>query len=120
MVKTMGFKAEFNFSTRDLIVMMGENNLLVITVTIKEYEVRKIFIDQGSYADIMFWSLYEKLGLEPKDLQQYNGSLVGFTGDTINPKGYVKVNVGFGKKPHQKIVKVMFLLIDCLTVYNPL
>jgi hypothetical protein len=59
---------------------------LVIAANLNGYEVHLIFIDQGSSADIMFWSLFDKMGLGSKDLIPHKGSLIGFTGDTIIPK----------------------------------
>lgn len=98
--------------------MMGDNEPIVISTVIKDFEVRRIFIDQGSLADIMFWNLFEKLGFKDRAMQQYKGNLVGFTGNTIKPKGYVKFDVGFGKGTHIKVIQVKFLVVDCPTAYN--
>ena len=64
-----------------------DNEPLVIAANLNGFEVHRIFIDQGSSADIMFWSLFDKMGLGSKDLIPHKGSLIGFTGDTIIPKG---------------------------------
>jgi hypothetical protein len=66
----------------------------------------------------MFWSLFDKMGLGSKDLIPHKGSLIGFTGDTIIPKGYVDLKVCFGKKPSAKTIPVRFIVIDCPLVYN--
>jgi hypothetical protein len=59
------------------------------------YEVKRPFVDHGSFADIMFCDLFQKLGLKEKDLIAHKGNLIGFTGDTIAPKCYVKMKVTF-------------------------
>jgi hypothetical protein len=56
-----------------------ENKPLVITGMIDGFEVHRIFVDQGNSADIIFWSLFEKLGLGTKDLVPHPKSLIGFT-----------------------------------------
>jgi hypothetical protein len=43
----------------------------------------------------MFWDLFLKLGMTEKDLILHKGNLIGFYGDTISPKGYVKMKVTF-------------------------
>jgi hypothetical protein len=82
------------------------------------YEVKRLFVDQGSSADIMFWDLFQKLGLTDKDLIPHKGNLIGFTGDTISPKGYVKLKVTFSGRDGSRSVEVKFLVVDCPSVYN--
>ena len=66
----------------------------------------------------MFWSLFDKMGLWSKDLIPHKGSLIGFTGDTIIPKGYVDLKVNFGKKPNTKTIPARFIVVDCPSAYN--
>lgn len=79
---------------------VGDNETLVITANLGGYEVHRIFIDQESSTDIMFWDLFDKLGLGSKDLVPHKGSLIGFTGDMIAPKCYIDLKVIFGKNPN--------------------
>jgi hypothetical protein len=58
------------------------------------------------------------MGLRSKDLIPHKGSLIGFTGDTIIPKGYVDLKVIFGKKRSIKTVIVCFIVVDCPSAYN--
>jgi hypothetical protein len=52
------------FSEGDLpIDDTGSNAPLVITARMAGYEVKRLFIDQGSSDDIIFWDLFQKLGL---------------------------------------------------------
>ena len=82
------------------------------------YEVKRLFVDQGSSADIMFWDLFQKLGLTDKDLIPHKGNLIGFTGDTISPKGYVKLKVTFAGRDGSRSVEVKFLVVECPSAYN--
>jgi hypothetical protein len=66
----------------------------------------------------MFWSLFDKMGLGSKYLIPHKGSLIGFTGDTIIPKGYVDLKVSFGKKPSTKTIPTRFIVVDCPSAYN--
>jgi hypothetical protein len=107
------------FSKDDLpIDGTGSNAPLVISARMARYEVKRLFVDQGSSADIMFWDLFQKLGLTEKDLIAHKGNLIGFTGDTISPKGYVKMKVTFSGRGGSCSVEVKFLVVDCPSAYN--
>jgi hypothetical protein len=95
-----------------------DNEPLVIAANLNGFEVHRIFFDQGSSADIMFWSLFDKMGLGSKDLIPYKGSLIVFTGDMIIPKGYVDLKLCFGKKPSTKTIPARFIVVDCPSTYN--
>ena len=58
------------------------------------------------------------MGLRSKDLIPHKGSLIGFTEDTIIPKGYVDLKVNFGKKPNTKTIPARFIVVDCPSAYN--
>ena len=57
-------------------------------------------------------------GLTEKDLIPHKGNLIGFTGDTISPKGYVKMKVTFSGRGGSRSVEVKFLVVDCPSAYN--
>jgi hypothetical protein len=59
-----------SFSDEDLAdVQMPHNDPLVITLRFGDYDVQRVLVDQGSFAEIMYKGLYEKLGLKEADLQ---------------------------------------------------
>ncbi|XP_057444597.1 uncharacterized protein LOC130736831 [Lotus japonicus] len=45
---------------------------------------KKVFLDQGSSADIIYGDAFDRLGLKESDLKPYKGTLVGFIGDCVN------------------------------------
>jgi len=96
----------------------GYDDPMVITGIIADYEVHRIFIDQGSSADIMYYDLFKKLGLDDSTLIPYQGNLIGFTGDTIKPKRHVELRVSLGQKPNFRTITVKFLVVDCRSAYN--
>uniref|UniRef100_A0A2N9IU12 Uncharacterized protein n=1 Tax=Fagus sylvatica TaxID=28930 RepID=A0A2N9IU12_FAGSY len=52
-----------SFSDEDLAdVQMPHNDPLVITLRFGDYDVQRVLVDQGSFAEIMYKGLYEKLG----------------------------------------------------------
>ena len=69
------------------------DNALVVTIQIGGYDVKRVLVDQGSGAEIMYPDLYKGLGLKPEDLDNYDSPLVGFDGKTVVLKGMVKLPV---------------------------
>ena len=67
--------------------MQLHDDTLVLTFRIGGYDVKKVMVDQGSEAEIMYPDLYNRLSLKPKDLTAYDSPLVSFDGKIVIPKG---------------------------------
>uniref|UniRef100_A0A2N9GUT9 Uncharacterized protein n=1 Tax=Fagus sylvatica TaxID=28930 RepID=A0A2N9GUT9_FAGSY len=77
-----------SFSDEDLAdVQMPHNDPLVITLRFGDYDVQRVLVDQGSFAEIMYKGLYEKLGLKEADLANFTTPVFGFTGESTIPMG---------------------------------
>ena len=50
----------------------------MVTLRIGGYDVKRVMVDQGSAAEIMYPDLLKGLGLKPEDLSAYNSPLVSF------------------------------------------
>ena len=55
------------------------------------FDVKRVTIDQGSGVEIMYPDLFKGLGLKLDDLSKYDVPLVGFNGNTIIPKGTIRL-----------------------------
>ena len=78
----MGFSDEDKIGT-----IQPHDDVLVITLQIGGYDVRRVMVDQGSAAEIMDPDFYKGLGLRAEDLTPCNSPLVSFEGKVIIPKG---------------------------------
>uniref|UniRef100_A0A2N9IDK5 Integrase catalytic domain-containing protein n=1 Tax=Fagus sylvatica TaxID=28930 RepID=A0A2N9IDK5_FAGSY len=77
-----------SFSDEDLAdVQMPHNDPLVITLRFGDYDVQRVLVDQGSFAEIMYKGLYEKLGLKEANLANFTTPVFGFTGESTIPMG---------------------------------
>ncbi len=76
-------------------VQLPHFDALVVTMQIGDFDVKRILIDPGSSAEIMYDSLFKGLGLglEHKDLNQKVDPLYGFSGESVMPVGRVTVKV---------------------------
>ncbi|XP_019450633.1 PREDICTED: uncharacterized protein LOC109352885 [Lupinus angustifolius] len=92
-------------------VVRGHDDPLVITAKLNNKKVSRLFIDQGSSADITFQDLFEKMELRDRDLLPYDGQLVGFSGQGITPSGYVEIWLTIGDHPMSRTVQTKFLVV---------
>ncbi|MED6224476.1 hypothetical protein PIB30_084473 [Stylosanthes scabra] len=56
------------------------NHPLVISMDVIDATIQRVFIDQGSSADILFRRCFDALGLTDKDLESHSDELVGLSG----------------------------------------
>ena len=105
----MGFSDEDKIGT-----IQPYDDALVITFQIGGYDVKRVMVDQGSAAEIMYPDLYKGLNLKAEDLMPYSSPLVSFKGKIIIPKGQVRLLAQTGSK----VVKVDFIIIDAYSPYT--
>ena len=62
-------------------IQLPHNDPLVITLRIGNYDVQRILVDQGSFANVMYQDLYIKLSLGEADLTSFTSPIYGFSGE---------------------------------------
>ncbi|XP_028078918.1 uncharacterized protein LOC114280743 [Camellia sinensis] len=68
-----------SFSSKDLErVQMPHNDALVVTLRVKDFDIKRILIDQGSSIEIMYYDAFKQMKLEDKDMAPATSPLVGF------------------------------------------
>ena len=103
------------FSDEDKIgIVQPHDDALVITLQIGGYDVKKVMVDQGSAAEIMYPDLFKGLNLKTEDLTPCNSLLVSFEGKIIILKGQVRLPVQAGSE----IVEVDFIVVDAYSPYT--
>ena len=63
------------------------DDALVVIARISRFLVKRVMIDQGSGADVMYPDLFEGLGLKSQDLAKYDTPLVLFDERVVIPEG---------------------------------
>ena len=105
----MGFSDEDKIGT-----IQPHDDALVITLRIGGYDVKRVMVDQGSAAEIMYSDLYKELSLRAEDLTPYSSPLVSFEGNVIIPKGQIRLLVQTGSET----VEVDFIVVDAYFPYR--
>ena len=69
------------------------DDALVITLRMGGYDVKRVMVDNGSGAEIMYPDLYKELNLRPEDLTVYDSLLMSFKGKMVIPRGQIRLPV---------------------------
>ena len=96
----------------------GHDDPMVISAAMVNVEVKRVFIDQGSSADILFRDAFDKLGLNDVDLQMQKEELISFSEEKVHPQGFITLHLTLGSRPKTRTIKVNFLVVDCPSAYN--
>jgi hypothetical protein len=104
-----------SFSDSDLRdVQLPHNDSLVVTLRIGNYDVQRVLIDQGSFAEVMYQDLYEKLGLGEAELSSFTTPIFGFSGEPTMPLGKTMLPVLAGPINLQ----TEFIVVKASSPYN--
>ena len=90
------------------------DDALVITLWIGGYDVKRIMVDEGNGAEIMYPDLYKWLKLGLENLMPYNSPLMSFDKKIVMPKGQIRLPMQIGPK----IIKVDFIVVDTYSPYT--
>ena len=102
------------FDEEDLEGMIQpHDDTLVITARISGFLVKRVMVDQGSEADVMYPDLFKGLGLKDQDLTKYDSSLVSFDERIMIPQGQISLPVSMEGKE----VIVTFIVVNSFSPY---
>ncbi|XP_023923567.1 uncharacterized protein LOC112034970 [Quercus suber] len=111
----MEVRLALSFSDEDKVgTLQLHDNALVIILRIGGYDMKRVLVDQGSDAKIMYPDLFKGLKLKPNDLACYDSPLIGFDGKIVFSKGQIKLHVQAGLE----VVEVNFIVVDTYSPYT--
>ncbi|XP_030924929.1 uncharacterized protein LOC115951961 [Quercus lobata] len=109
----MEIRPSLSFSDENKIgTIWPHDDALVVTLRIGGYDVKRILIDQGSGAEIIFLDLYKGFNLKLEDLTAYDSHLVSFDGKVVILIDQIRFPVQVGLE----VMEVDFIVVD---VYSP-
>ena len=94
------------------------DDALVVSIRVGDYNVHRMLVDNGSLADILYYPVFQQMGIDRAQLIPTNASLVGFGGTRIFPLGAITLSVTVGDYPQQITRDVTFLVVDNSSAYN--
>ena len=104
-----------SFSEEDKIgTTQPHDNALLITLRIGDYDLKRVMVDGGSAAKIMYPDLYKGLKLKPEDLTPYSSPLMSFNRKLVIPKGMIRLPIQTGSE----IIEVNFIVVNTYSPYT--
>ena len=94
------------------------DDALVVNVRVRDYNMHRMLVDNGSSADILYYTAFQQIGINRARLTPTNAPLVGFGGTRVLSLGAITLLVTIGDYPQQITQDVTFLVVDCLSAYN--
>jgi len=91
---------------------------MVISVVTVGRKVHRVLVNQGSSADVMFWSTFNKLQLSPDQLRPYTGCLYGFAGDQVEVRGHLEMRTTFTDGVASRTENIRYLVVNASSAYN--
>ena len=99
-------------------IRQPHDNPLVIMLRVKEFNINRVLIDNGSSANIVYLPTFQQMKLDKKRIMPFTLPSVSFTRDRIVPIGIVTLTVIAGTYPAQVTKEIDFLIVDCPSMYN--
>ena len=93
---------------------------LVIRAVVANKKIHRVLIDNGSSADIIFASAFDKIGIGREKLEPVSTHLRGFFGEKVLLVGSIQLVLTLGNPPCQATTTARFLVVDAPSAYNML
>ncbi|GAV61763.1 LOW QUALITY PROTEIN: hypothetical protein CFOL_v3_05289, partial [Cephalotus follicularis] len=117
-LRTGGDEEVITFSKADYEGVRLRHDDPVVVTLVELFTMKRILIDSGSSADILYKYAFDQLRIPADQLKPVKTPLVGFAGETIHPLGSIDLSVVAGTAPHQTQVEMTFLVVDTPSPYN--
>ena len=105
----MGFSDENKIGT-----IQPHDDALMVTLRIGGYDKKRVMVDQGNVAKIMYLDLCKRLSLRVENLTPYSSPLMSFDGKAIIPKSQIRLPEQTGSET----VEVDFIVVDAYSPYT--
>ena len=113
------WESDLVFTRADLQdVVPHDNDPVVISVVTAGRKVHRVLVNQGSSADVMFWSTYNKLQLSPDLLRPYTGCLYGFADNPVEVRGYLELRTTFTDEAASRTESIRYIVVNPNSAYN--
>ncbi|GAV64769.1 hypothetical protein CFOL_v3_08284, partial [Cephalotus follicularis] len=97
---------------------LPHDDLVVLTLLVELFTMKRILIDNGSSADILYKHIFDQHKIPTNQLKPVKTPLVGFAGKMVHPLGSIDLSLVTCMTPRQTQVQMIFLVVDTPSSYN--
>nr|XP_027088503.1 uncharacterized protein LOC113709849 [Coffea arabica] len=117
--KRLKMYEEIIYGPEDAVPLASNNHeAIVIEVITCNFKVRKVYIDNGSAIDVLYYKTFKELQLEDRQLVPVRTPLIGFAGPPVRPEGMITLQVTVGVAPRCRTIPVNFAVVKEPSSYN--
>ncbi|XP_073061959.1 uncharacterized protein [Primulina eburnea] len=99
-------------------VSLLHNDVLVIQARVANYDVLRVFVDNGSSVNVIFKDALIQMDLHEYQLEAVETALFGFAGHAVYPEGEIALPLTLGTGDLRKTVITAFTVVDTPSSYN--
>ncbi|XP_073037999.1 uncharacterized protein [Primulina eburnea] len=99
-------------------VSLPHNDALVIQARVANYDVFRVFVDNGSSVNVIFKEALVQMDLHEYQLEAIETALFGFAGHAVYPEGEITLPLTLGMGDLRKTVMTTFTVVDAPSSYN--
>ena len=97
-----------------------QDDPLVIRAVVANKTIHRVLVDNGSSADIIFASAFDRMGIRREKLEPVSTHLREFSGEKVLPLGSIQLVLTLGDPSCQATTVVKFLIVDAPSAYTML
>lgn len=117
--QTSEHEPDISFMAKDYSDLIPhDDDPMVISLQIVKWNVKRVLIDPGSFASVLYYDTFDRRGLDPEQLQPFKGTLAGFVGEQVHVRGYITLKTTFGHGSQAKTIRVRYLVVNSPSSYN--
>lgn len=94
------------------------NDILVVFVRMINTRVKRVMIEIGSFTNMLYFNVFQKLKLLTNDFTPITSLLIWFTSNSISPLGTMSLYIIFDNELYSKMVMTKFIVVDISLAYN--
>ncbi|XP_073051281.1 uncharacterized protein [Primulina eburnea] len=99
-------------------VSLPHNDALVIQARVANYDVLRVFVDNGSSVNVIFKEAIVQMDLHEYQLEAVETALFGFASQAVYPEGEIALPLTLGMGDLRKTVMTTFTVVDAPSSYN--
>ncbi|KAK3012780.1 hypothetical protein RJ639_010216 [Escallonia herrerae] len=91
---------------------------LVVTLRVGNFDVKRILVDNGSSAEVLFYEAFQRMNIPSDRLRKIDTPLYGFSNHPVACEGIIALPVTVGAPPNQAKLMLDFVVVRVPSAYN--
>ncbi|KAK3024223.1 hypothetical protein RJ639_044692 [Escallonia herrerae] len=91
---------------------------LVVTLQVENFDVKRILVDNGSSAEVLFYEAFQRMNIPSYRLRKIDTPLYGFSNHHVVCEGIIALPVTVGAPPNQAKLMLDFVVVRVPSAYN--